>query len=363
MDYLILPFLTAAIITTLSIPFTIKFAKKYGLVDNPNTRPHPAHIQMRIVPRAGGLPIFIGILISILIFIPLDKHIFGIIIGSLILLITGLIDDYKTNLSPFPRLAAQFLAAAVVVLSGVGISFITNPLGGILMLDIFTYQINFLGVHNIVLIADVFALFWIVWMMNMVNWSEGVDGQLTGMTTIASIIIGFLSYKFFALGDINQLPISQLAFITAGVSLGFLIFNWHPAKIFASDSGANILGFMIAVLSILSGAKLATALIILLLPTVDFFYTFFRRILSGSSPFKGDKKHLHHLLLNRGWSHQQISLFYILSCAILGAVASLLSSQGKLFVALTMGVIILGGILWLHFLYKQNNLQNQKPPR
>lgn len=354
MELLIPPFIFASLITIIAIFPTIKLAKKYGLVDDPNKRPHPAHIQMRIVPRAGGLPIFIGLLFSILFFIPLDKHIWGIIIGSLVLLIIGLIDDYKTNLSPFPRLGTQFFAAIIVVLSGVGISFVTNPLGGTLPLDSIIYPINFLGNHSIVLFADIFALFWIVWMMNMVNWSEGVDGQLTGMTTIVGIIIGILSYKFFALGDVNQLSIAQLSFITAGVSFGFLIFNWHPAKIFASDSGANILGFMIAVLSILSGAKLATALIVLLLPATDFFYTFFRRILTGKSPFHGDKKHLHHLLLARGWSHQQISLFYILSCAILGAVASVLSSQGKLFVVIAAGVIILGTILWLHLLYQEN---------
>ena len=106
---------------------------------------------------------------------------------------------------------------------------------------------------------------------------------------------------------------------------------------------------MIAVLSILSGAKLATAGLVLLIPATDFGYTFIRRILSGKSPVWADKQHLHHKLLEKGFSHQQISLFYILGSAILGAIALSLSSQGKLFAGILVGTIILGGILWLNF--------------
>src|SRR5205085_657395 len=116
--------------------------------------------------------------------------------------------------------------------------------------------------------------------------------------------------KLYLSGDLNQLTIAILAFITCGASLAFLFFNWHPARILPGQSASTILGLIIATLSIMSGAKLATALIVLLVPSVDFFYTFFRRILSGKSPFLGDQKHLHHLLFRRGFTHQQISLFY-----------------------------------------------------
>ncbi|MCR4306126.1 MAG: undecaprenyl/decaprenyl-phosphate alpha-N-acetylglucosaminyl 1-phosphate transferase, partial [Candidatus Daviesbacteria bacterium] len=139
------------------------------------------------------------------------------------------------------------------------------------------------------------------------------------------------------------------SFITAGAALGLLIFNWHPARIFPGFSGSGILGFLIAVLAILSGGKLATAGLVLLIPATDFAYTFIRRILQGKSPVWGDKGHLHHKLLEIGFSHQQIALFYILGSVILGAAALSLSSKGKLFAATLVAVALLGGILWLNF--------------
>lgn len=352
MEQILIPFITSLLLSLALTPPSIKFAKKYKLITDPQTKPHPAHIQDRIIPRAGGLPIFLSLFISIMLFVPPDKHIAGIVLSLIILLITGLIDDKLKNFSPFPRLGLQILSAAVVVASGVGISFVTNPTGGILRLDQIVYPLTFFGAHNIVLIADLFAFLWIVWMMNMINWAKGVDGQMPGIVTIASLTIGYLSYNLYLQGDPHQLPIAILAFITAGASLGWLPFNWYPSKMLPGFSGSTVLAFMIAVLSILSGAKLATAILVLLIPSIDFFYTFFRRLLSGHSPFYGDQKHLHHLLLKRGWSHSQISLFYIISCAILGLSSTLLSSKEKLFTSLIVGVMVLGSIIWLHLFYK-----------
>lgn len=344
-----LPALVAILLSVAFTPLTIFLAKKYKLVDDPKNRPHPAHIQNRIVPRAGGLPVFLSIIIATLAFVPFDKHILGIFLSLSLLLVVGLLDDRLKNFSPYPRLLLQLIAALIAVASGIGITFITNPLGGIIYFDQIIIPISFLGVHNIIVIADIFAVLWIVWMMNMVNWAKGVDGQMPGIITVAAATIGILSYKLFLAGDPNQLYIAILSFITAGASLGLLVFQWYPAKIFPGFSGSTILGFMVAVLSILSGAKLATALLVLLVPATDFFYTFFRRIFSGHSPLLGDQKHLHHLLLKKGWSHRQISLFYILVSVILGAAALSLDSRGKLFAAIAAVVALLGGIIWLNF--------------
>ena len=333
MDFL-LPGFVSFVITIITIPKTITLAKKFNLLDNPKIRPHPAHTQDRIVPRAGGLAIFLGIIIASLIFIPLIKTNIGILFGILILLVVGLLDDKYHNFSPYFRLLSQFGAAAAAVGSGVSVNFITNPLGGIIHLDI------------IALLPQILSVVWIVWVMNMVNWSKGVDGQMPGIITISALILGLLSLKL-GFTDPTQVSVAKLSFITVGAAFGFLIFNWYPAKIFPGFSGSTILGFMIATLSILSGAKLATAGLVLLIPATDFAYTFIRRILSGKSPVWGDRKHLHHRLLEKGLTHAQISLFYILGSAILGAAALALSSQGKLFAALLIGIIILGGILWL----------------
>ncbi len=336
MEFL-LPALIAFLVTAISIPFTIKLAKKYGLMDNPKLRPHPAHTQPRIVPRAGGLAIFVGLLISIIIFIPFDKTIATILISLTILLIIGLLDDKYHRISPYFRLAAQFLAAAILVISGVTINFVTNPFGGIIHLDIASF------------VPSILAIIWIVWVMNMINWSKGVDGQMPGIVTIAAFVLGLLSLKLNLPADPSQINVAKLAFITSGTSLGLLIFNWYPAKIFPGFSGSTILGFMIAVLAILSGGKVATAGLVLLIPATDFGYTFLRRILQGKSPVWGDNGHLHHRLLQQGFSHQQISLFYILGSVILGAAALNLSSSGKLFAALLVGSAVLGIILWLNF--------------
>lgn len=349
MPQLILAIIASFTITALAVFPSIKLAKKYHLIDDPTLRPHPAHIQKRIVPRAGGLPIFWGIFLASLLFVHLDKYMLGIFLALALLLVVGLIDDLLTNFSPYPRLILQFVAAAIVVSFGVGVTFINNPFGGILRLDTIILPINLFGSHSLVLIADIFAYLWIVWMMNMVNWSKGTDGQMPGTIAVAATTLGLFSYKLFLQGDPNQLNIAILSFITAGAALGFLIFNWYPAKIFPGFSGSTILGFMVAVLSILSGAKLAIALLILIVPATDFFYTLTRRILSGRSPFFGDQKHLHHLLLKRGWSHQRIALYYILGSVFLGVVALNLSSSDKLFAVVAAVTIIVAGILWLNF--------------
>ena len=329
------PFILSLFTTVLAVFPTIKLARKFNLLDNPKTRPHPAHVQKRVVPRAGGLACFVGLVATILTFIPFSTQIGGILAGLSILLIVGLLDDKYPNFSPYVRLVGQFVAAAFVVFSGVGIDFITNPLGGI--------------IHFSPILSKLLALIWIVWVMNMVNWSKGVDGQMPGIVTVACLILGLLSVKLTLLGDPNQEAVAKLSFIGAGASFGLLIFNWYPAKIFPGFSGSTILGFMIAVLSILSGAKVATAGLVLLIPAADFIYTFTRRILEGKSPVWGDRGHLHHRLMDLGLTHRQISLFYILGSVILGAAALSLSSGGKLFAGIFVATVTLGAILWLNF--------------
>src|SRR3989344_4555772 len=342
---IILPILVSFLITALAIPPPIILAKKYKLLDNPRLRPHPAHTQKRTVPRAGGLAVFLGIIIAITIFVPFEKTTNGILIGLLILLLIGLLDDKYPNFSHYLRLLGQFIAAGFVVFSGIGINFVTNPLGGIVNFSPF--------------LSYILALVWIVWVMNMINWSKGVDGQMPGITTVASLILGLLSLKLTLSGDPTQAKVAILAFITTGASLGLLLFNWHPARIFPGFSGSTIFGLLIATLAILSGAKLATAGLVLLIPATDFIYTIIRRVLSGKSPVWGDRGHLHHKLLDQGFSHQQITLFYMLGSAMLGAAAIALESRGKLFAAILVGAVLLGIILWLNFF---GGLSKQQDP-
>ncbi|MDO8498505.1 MAG: MraY family glycosyltransferase [bacterium] len=349
----------AFLVTIISTPFAIWAARRFDLVDDPLRRPHPAHVQNRVIPRAGGLAIFCGIFLTSLIFLPLDKHLVGIFAGITLLLILGLLDDKLVKFSPYLRLGLLFLAASLPVASGIGITFINNPLSHLpflptdlttplIFLNQITVPLDFFGPHKIILLADLFALFWIVTLTQIINWSKGVDGQMSGITLVTALTLGLLALKFYNLGDPSQLNVAKLSFIVAGTSLGFLIFNWYPSKIMAGFSGSTISAFLLATLSILSSAKVATALLVLAIPTIDFTYTFWRRVLQGKSPVWGDQGHFHHRLLDLGWSHQKISLFYISGSAILGAVALLIDTESKFFVILLVAAIFCGFILWLN---------------
>lgn len=366
---ILLIFLTSFALTALAVPATIKLAKKYSLVDDPAKRPHPAHEHQVIIPRAGGLSIYIGLILTTALFLPLEKYLAGIFAGITLLLLIGLIDDKIVKFNPYLRLLLLFLASVFPVAAGIGISFISNPFFGlanpffdlsspIVYLDKWVVLLNFFGPHKIVIIADLLAFFWIVILTQIINWSKGVDGQMPGITLVAALALGFFSLKLFYQGDPYQLNVAKLAFITAGASLGFLIFNWYPAKILPAFSGSTILAFMLATLSILSGAKLATALVTLAIPTIDFVYTFWRRIFSGHSPVWGDRGHLHHRLLDLGWSHQKISLFYIFGSVILGGIAQLVNTESKMFILLAVAFLFIGFVLWINSFGGLSNRQD-----
>lgn len=349
---IILITLASIIFTSLAIPLTIKTAKKFGLVDDPKKRPHPAHVQNRVVPRAGGLAIYLGIIFASLLFLPLETYLLGIFAGLTLLLIIGILDDKLIKFSPYLRLFLIFLAAGFTVIAGVEAVFITNPLYAIgLSLSLSTTPILHLNTVTLlspISLSHLLALLLIVAFTQIINWSKGVDGQMPGITLVTAITLGLLSLKFFYQGDTEQLTVAKLSFIVAGSSFAFLIFNWHPAKIFPGFSGSTILAYMLATLSILSGAKVATALLVLAVPTIDFAYTFWRRVLQGKSPVWGDRGHLHHRLLDLGWSHSQISLFYITVSAMLGAVALLSGTGSKIFAAAIVAIIFFGFILWIN---------------
>ncbi len=347
----VFPFLIAFLVTCAAIPITIKIAKKYSLVDDPKKRPHPAHIQQRVIPRAGGLAIYLGIVITTLLLLPIKKYLIGTLLGITVLLIIGLLDDKFRNFNPYIRLSLLFLAAGCAVASGIGVSFIANPLqvGSYIRLDQITIPFQFFGPHQIIPIADIFAFFLIIALTQVINWSKGVDGQMPGITFIASLTMAILSTKLFFQGDIHQLTVAKLGFITAGTSLAFLLFNWHPSKILPGFSGSTISAFMLAILSILSGAKVATMLLVLAIPALDFIYTIVRRIAHGKSPVWGDRGHLHHLLLDRkGWSQERIALFYIAISAILGLVSLFIDTTSKFFAILGVSILFIGFILWLN---------------
>lgn len=332
-NLIFLPLLLSFLIAFLATPLTIKLARQWGLVDDPQKRKHPAQIHKGIIPRAGGLPLYLAIIIAGLVFLPLDRYLISIFIGAALMVTMGILDD-KFDLNPYLRLIGCFLAAGLVAFSGIKISFVTNPFDGL---------INFSQP-----VAIILSLFWIVFLSNIVNWAKGFDGQLPGIVVIASLTIALLAFRFSA--DITQWSVVILASITAGAYLGFLPFNFYPQKIMPGYGGGALAGFLLAILAILSTTKVGTALVVLGIPFIDALYSISRRILGGRSPVWGDRGHLHHKLLDEWhWGKRKTAMFYWGITALLGILALNLNSRQKFYTIVMLAVIIGGLFLWFNF--------------
>jgi len=213
-------------------------------------------------------------------FLPLNKYLFGILLASFFTLIIGVWDDIQ-DISPKLRLFTNLFAALIVIASGIGIAYLSNPFGGIIDLSVIKLNFNFIGQHSIWLLSDLLAVFWIVWCMNITGWAGGIEGQLPGFVSISAVFIGLLGLRYSQ--DITQWPVIILAGAVAGAYLGFLPFNFLPQSIMTGYSGKSLAGFFLAVLSILSGAKLATLILLLGIPTIDAIFVLFRCFLSPPS--------------------------------------------------------------------------------
>ncbi len=351
MNFLI--FFTAALFSCiLTIP-TIVLAKKFHLVTDSKIRQHPAHTHTGIVPRAGGLPIYLSILFTSLIFLPINKIIGGILIASFLLIILGLLDDVY-DLSPYLRFTANLFISALVIAFGLGIPYISNPFGGVIRLDFWQIPVSFFGLHYVWVVADLLAIIWLTWSTNMINWSKGVDGQLPGFVAIAAIFLGLLSQRFTG-HDISAQSVTILSFIVAGAYLGFLSFNYYPQKIMPGYGGGALAGFLLGILSILSFGKVGTAVLILSIPLIDAVYTMIRRLKKKQSPFRADWGHFHHRLLEIGWGKRRIAWFYWLISLILGVASLFLMGIEKLIAFITIAILLLAFIYIIEEMKKQRS--------
>ena len=344
----LLPFVIAMLTTLVVTPCVISLAQSLKLVDNPKTRYHPANTHKGIIPRAGGLALLVGLIISVVLYIPLTKLFIGMLASSTLLIVMGLIDD-RRDVNPYIRLTTNAIAALIMVGAGAGIPYITNPLtGGIIHLDTLRVTVTFFGIHSILVWADLLAFVWILWTMNIVGWSAGVDGQMPGFVAIAALTLGLLSLRF-TLKDPNQGAITILAFIVSGTFTGFIPWNFYPQKIMPGYGGKTLAGFLLALLGILSYGKLGTALLVLGIPTIDALYTLIRRLGTKKSPVAADRGHLHHRLLELGWGKRRIALFYWGVSAILGVIALTVTSQQKVFALLLVAACVGAFLIWIQF--------------
>lgn len=329
------------LISFLTTPLVIRFFISHHWVEDPIEKQKKTGnaTATSTIPRGGGISIFLGVLLTSLIFLPIDKHLCGILLAASITLGIGVWDDIK-DISPKTRLFTNLLAAIIVVGAGIGIAYVSNPFGGIIDFSIYQLNFNFFGNHSIWIISDILAIIWIVGCMNIVGWSAGVDGQLPGFVIISAIYIGLIGLRFSQ--DSTQWPVIILAGAVAGSYLGFLPFNLFPAKILPGYSGKSLAGFFLSLLAILSGAKLATVILLLGIPIIDAIFVIIKRLIHRKSPLKGGPDHLHHYLLKIGWSRNQIAVFYWSISFILGFISLFLNSSQKFYVFVGLIVIFAG---------------------
>lgn len=296
------------------MPLVISFSKKEGLVDVPNAR----KIHTKPISRIGGVAIWASSMLTFLCLVflsyyPYGSLLSGILLGSSLMFLLGLIDDVY-NLNAKFKLFLQIAITTLVYLLGVRID--TIPFFGGIDLGLFSYPIT---------------LLWIVGISNAVNFIDGVDGLAGSVITVNSITLAIIAVAMTPSNPISAL----IGFILAGSMLAFLTYNFNPARIFMGDSGALFSGFLLAAISITGVMKAATLAIllpfvVLAVPIMDITYSSLRRIFKGQSPFVADSEHIHHKLLHAGFSQKKTVVILTSVAIIAGGLASMLMGAGTI---------------------------------
>lgn len=344
MSYFI-PFLSAVIISAVLVGVVRRISEKYGIMFSPRTR----DVHKKPVSRLGGVGIFIAFFIVALasyLILNLEfpgRHLFGldlkfasIIAAGFLITAVMAIDDVR-GLRPSVKLLIQIIAALFIIAGGIGIDHLSNPFGNPINLNsVYIPILTLNGItYHFSLWSDLLTLIWIVGMMNVINFIDGVDGLAGGVSGIAAFTIFLLSITV----AVNQPATATIAIILAGSCLGFLFWNFPPAKIFMGDSGSMFLGFMLGVLPLISGGKLATVFLVLGFPIIDGLFVAVGRILRKQNPLTTpDKTHLHHRFLSAGFSTRQAILIIYVVAAAFAWVALRSTTERKLEAA---GILII----------------------
>ncbi len=331
-------FVAAALISALLTVAVRSYALRTG---KSVTQPRERDVHSQPIPRLGGVAVTLSFLVVVLFLLVLrpntlnffperiagiDRNMFGILVGVLTLLGVGILDDIK-GLSAPTKLLFHFLVGIILAMSTVLVPHITNPFGGQIDLGWLAYPV---------------VIGWVVFMINAINWLDGLDGLASGLSLIATVILYLLAVK----PEVNQVSMALLAIILAGSLAGFLPFNFYKAKIFLGDSGSQVLGFLLAVFSIISGGKLATAFLVLGIPILDVVWVISRRVLAHQPVYKADRYHLHHRLLRAGLNQREAVLFLYFMSAVFGIIALQTQSMGKFVAAVILvSIMVIGGIL------------------
>ncbi len=346
-------FFVAMTLAAALTPPVMRLARAGDIMDVPGD---PRKIHARPTPLLGGIAVWAALCFAVagavlfapdaLLFGSLKiKHLIGLGLGGLVLMIGGALDD-AYNLRPGRQFLFSVAAALLLIASGIGIREITNPLGGTVNLvwwERVLWWHNDIG-YRVSLPADFLSFVWILGAIYATKFLDGVDGLVSGITGIGALIIMFLATttRYY------QSEVGLLAALVSGVFFGFLIWNWHPAKIFLGTGGSTLAGFLLGALAIISGGKIATALLVMGAPLFDMIWVIFRRIfMEHRLPTVGDRKHLHHRLLDAGLSQRKVALLLYLVSAIFGSAALFLQSREKVIALGLLFVLLMIFAIWI----------------
>lgn len=333
----------ATLLTSVAFVYkTTDLFSRLGLVDKPG----PRRVHKTPVPRGLGVAIFLAYLVGIgaTYFLPVPRQpqeterILLMVIGAAIVVGVMLVDD-AISLGPRAKLTWQVVAAAIVILPR-----LRSVDHGIVIESV---NLPFVGTVALPLLIAIGATFvWLVGLMNVMNWVDGLDG-LAGSVTLVSCIVLFI-HTYWGPEHFPQFTISLLPLALGAAVLGFLPFNWHPARVIMGDAGAMFLGYALGVISIIGGAKIATALLVMGLPLIDGVWVTVYRMVNGRSPLYADMGHLHHRLLAAGLGQRAIVLLVSGVSAIFGALALLLPNRELKAASFVMiGILLLATVWWL----------------
>lgn len=355
--YFIISFLLALAIT----PLIKRLSVRLNIIDIPKA---PRKIHQRPTPLLGGLAVYISFLLTILLYLNFGhpnfqivpiKFFLAIIFGGLILVLGGTVDD-KYNLPPKILWLFPAVASLIIVWSGIGVGIteISNPFGGTIFVgyhfQLFTFNLPALRSFSVG--VSLSALLVWLWMMGMIFTTKLLDG-LDGLCSGIALIGGFTMFTLSLGTKINQPITATIAIILSGVISGYLIYAFNPASIFLGEGGSTFLGFTLGVISIISGAKIATALLVMGIPILDVAWVIIKRLWYHHSPFVGDRQHLHFRLLDIGLSQRQTVLVLYAISAIFGTTAVFLQSMGKLIALVILFCVMLVLAMTVVILYKK----------
>ena len=341
--------LVAAIVALISTPVVRSLAFKVGAVDVPKDA---RRMHKHPIPRMGGLAIFFGFILSVLLFMPLNEQLRGMLLGGVLIVVLGIFDDIYA-LPAKPKFLVQILAALIAVYAGNKVEFLSNP-------NIFSSE----PYWELGWFAIPFSVLWIVGITNAVNLIDGLDGLACGVSTISSTTLLVIALT------VAEPDVAILMAALAGACLGFLPYNLNPAKIFMGDTGSTFLGFILATVSIQGLFKVhmiisfAVPFLMLGLPIFDTCFAILRRVSKGQSPMAPDRGHIHHRLIDMGFSQKQtVAVLYVIS-AILGLSAVVLTTSGIVKAMLfLLALCVAGGIAGMLYLgrhEKESNNSNEE---